>query len=125
MSVYMLNDYVCLFKTKTSYELRISDWSSDVCSSDLAQLLVVTADQAADQAVGLAALDHQRADQRGPRTQQVLGRVRGDPAALGQGVVLGPVLVEARIVVDVGELEVLARAQAQAQALDAGLDYLR
>src|SRR3546814_2303317 len=54
-----------------------------------------------------------------------LGRVRGDPAALGQGVVLGPVLVEARIVVDVGELEVLARAQAQAQALDAGLDYLR
>src|SRR3546814_20380480 len=54
-----------------------------------------------------------------------LGRVRGDPAALGQGVVLGPVLVEARIVVDVGELEVLATAQAQAQALDAGLDYLR
>src|SRR3546814_9137785 len=51
----------------------------------------------------------------GPRTQQVLGRVRGDAAALGQGVVLGPVLVEARIVVDVGELEVLARAQAQAQ----------
>src|SRR3546814_18905403 len=28
---------VCLFffKQKTSYELRISDWSSDVCSSDL------------------------------------------------------------------------------------------
>src|SRR3546814_6657197 len=23
------------FKTKTAYELRISDWSSDVCSSDL------------------------------------------------------------------------------------------
>src|SRR3546814_1151567 len=23
------------FKQKTSYELRISDWSSDVCSSDL------------------------------------------------------------------------------------------
>src|SRR3546814_12506573 len=28
--------YVCfLFKQKTAYELRISDWSSDVCSSDL------------------------------------------------------------------------------------------
>src|SRR3546814_6567350 len=26
---------VCLFKQKTAYELRISDWSSDVCSSDL------------------------------------------------------------------------------------------
>src|SRR3546814_8710267 len=33
---------VCLFffffKQKTSYELRISDWSSDVCSSDLSAL---------------------------------------------------------------------------------------
>src|SRR3546814_6529087 len=27
--------YVCFFKQKTAYELRISDWSSDVCSSDL------------------------------------------------------------------------------------------
>src|SRR3546814_3245806 len=26
------------FKQKTAYELRISDWSSDVCSSDLAVL---------------------------------------------------------------------------------------
>src|SRR3546814_5534774 len=26
-----------LFKQKTAYELRISDWSSDVCSSDLAR----------------------------------------------------------------------------------------
>src|SRR3546814_21157433 len=26
---------MCLFKQKSSYELRISDWSSDVCSSDL------------------------------------------------------------------------------------------
>src|SRR3546814_8424607 len=25
----------CFFKQKTSYELRISDWSSDGCSSDL------------------------------------------------------------------------------------------
>src|SRR3546814_18987501 len=28
-------DVCCYFKQKTSYELRISDWSSDVCSSDL------------------------------------------------------------------------------------------
>src|SRR3546814_11841480 len=27
--------YVCFFKQKTAYEVRISDWSSDVCSSDL------------------------------------------------------------------------------------------
>src|SRR3546814_2543696 len=26
----------CIFKQKTAYEMRISDWSSDVCSSDLA-----------------------------------------------------------------------------------------
>src|SRR3546814_2553240 len=29
---------VCFFKQKTAYEMRISDWSSDVCSSDLAHL---------------------------------------------------------------------------------------
>src|SRR3546814_4271687 len=27
-----------LFKQKTAYEMRISDWSSDVCSSDLVEL---------------------------------------------------------------------------------------
>src|SRR3546814_17527729 len=29
--------HLVLFKQKTAYEMRISDWSSDVCSSDLAQ----------------------------------------------------------------------------------------
>src|SRR3546814_2516314 len=27
---------MCFVKQKTAYEMRISDWSSDVCSSDLA-----------------------------------------------------------------------------------------
>src|SRR3546814_4325570 len=27
--------YMCFVKQKTAYEMRISDWSSDVCSSDL------------------------------------------------------------------------------------------
>src|SRR3546814_11473214 len=40
--------YVCFcfffFKQKTAYEMRISDWSSDVCSSDLRGLV----DQPAD-----------------------------------------------------------------------------
>src|SRR3546814_9114432 len=36
----MASSYYCLlviffFKQKTAYEMRISDWSSDVCSSDL------------------------------------------------------------------------------------------
>src|SRR3546814_3554362 len=28
-------DFCFFFKQKTAYEMRISDWSSDVCSSDL------------------------------------------------------------------------------------------
>src|SRR3546814_10113986 len=33
------NLFVCVFfKQKTAYEMRISDWSSDVCSSDLRQM---------------------------------------------------------------------------------------
>src|SRR3546814_8977893 len=31
--------YIFFFKQKTAYEVRISDWSSDVCSSDLAILV--------------------------------------------------------------------------------------
>src|SRR3546814_9743480 len=31
------------FKQKTAYEMRISDWSSDVCSSDLPAILTNTA----------------------------------------------------------------------------------
>src|SRR3546814_19073146 len=34
--------YVFFFKQKTAYEMRISDWSSDVCSSDLWQNLAVS-----------------------------------------------------------------------------------
>src|SRR3546814_7706188 len=30
--------YFFFFKQKTAYEMRISDWSSDVCSSDLLDL---------------------------------------------------------------------------------------
>src|SRR3546814_1395239 len=31
----------CFLMQKTAYEMRISDWSSDVCSSDLHDILVV------------------------------------------------------------------------------------
>src|SRR3546814_5805288 len=46
--VYILRHYTChaflfclfffFFKQKTAYEMRISDWSSDVCSSDLLRI---------------------------------------------------------------------------------------
>src|SRR3546814_15737716 len=35
--------FVFVCKQKTAYEMRISDWSSDVCSSDLISLLQVAA----------------------------------------------------------------------------------
>src|SRR3546814_1161426 len=38
--MYCVSDDLALFfvfKQKTAYEMRISDWSSDVCSSDLAE----------------------------------------------------------------------------------------
>src|SRR3546814_4895952 len=34
---------VFFFKQKTAYEMRISDWSSDVCSSDLLEYLAADA----------------------------------------------------------------------------------
>src|SRR3546814_6548452 len=33
--------FVLFFKQKTAYEMRISDWSSDVCSSDLRRIEMV------------------------------------------------------------------------------------
>src|SRR3546814_16636375 len=48
------------FKQKTAYEMRISDWSSDVCSSDLPHLparRIINLDA--------LALGHQRFGQRG------------------------------------------------------------
>src|SRR3546814_9149088 len=39
---------VFFFKQKTAYEMRISDWSSDVCSSDLVGLAVLVGDHAHD-----------------------------------------------------------------------------
>src|SRR3546814_3315586 len=46
---YAYSDIFFFFKQKTAYEMRISDWSSDVCSSDLH---VATAEEA------LAEIEH-------------------------------------------------------------------
>src|SRR3546814_4716241 len=64
--------FVFFFKQKTAYDMLISDWSSDVCSSDLfaAPILLdhdrdVEADERADvgreEAVGADDLDHRPA----------------------------------------------------------------
>src|SRR3546814_10290055 len=43
---------IFIFKQKTAYEMRISDWSSDVCSSDLAAPQDAATDTGAQQDAG-------------------------------------------------------------------------
>src|SRR3546814_3674266 len=70
---------VFFFKQKTAYEMRISDWSSDVCSSDLVQVLdrrVTAAHVAVDRRVAdrvlalVAGSQHQPAELVAQRHQQ-------------------------------------------------------
>src|SRR3546814_3062181 len=72
--VYLCTIFFFFFKQKTAYEMRISDWSSDVCSSDLSSLLPATAfgtrDQVEAAAVDLVRVDRQ-ADQRSQRRHDV------------------------------------------------------
>src|SRR3546814_8958158 len=51
--LYCLFRYFFFFKQKTAYEMRISDWSSDVCSSDLIEARLLDRD-ALRQRVALA-----------------------------------------------------------------------
>src|SRR3546814_12230085 len=45
MSVLYCFLFFFFFKQKTAYEMRISDWSSDVCSSDLRNIGALIADE--------------------------------------------------------------------------------
>src|SRR3546814_19117633 len=84
MSVYFV-----FFKQKTAYEMRISDWSSDVCSSDLARHDRRLAQHHFAAAPVLAVdLDH--------RTLEHLAYARGQRGRLGQ--------VEHRVLVAAGAL---------------------
>src|SRR3546814_1373421 len=42
--------FIFFFKQKTAYEMRSSDWSSDVCSSDLGAVILVMQLQFGDDA---------------------------------------------------------------------------
>src|SRR3546814_9922321 len=66
--------FVFVFKQKTAYEMRISDWSSDVCSSDLGRPAARQDGRAAARGIGGAVehrFDHfdavRRRDRRGER----------------------------------------------------------
>src|SRR3546814_3996823 len=60
------------FKQKTAYEMRISDWSSDVCSSDLGHPLVGEV-----RGVGLIAAVELVADKESRKPFDPLGSVGG------------------------------------------------
>src|SRR3546814_6645752 len=64
------------FKQKTAYEMRISDWSSDVCSSDLRSALSRRAARAARQ--------HRAGD--GPGLRPGTARARAAPGRAGDAV---------------------------------------
>src|SRR3546814_5799923 len=81
---------VFFFKQKTAYEMRISDWSSDVCSSDLIVMIerfTPGKTNIPEQLRHLVELMHQRtralagADQRSQHLQ------RGNGAVAGGGVI--------------------------------------
>src|SRR3546814_4111543 len=71
-------DFFFFFKQKTAYEMRISDWSSDVCSSDLAVLVLqplVALDALLGVVLGFAFLpDDLRAADAAARIHQQIGR---------------------------------------------------
>src|SRR3546814_1644873 len=73
MQGVLLCMFFLFFKQKTAYDLRISDWSSDVCSSDLARRDARRARHGRDHA---RAADHGDAVRRLPR-----GLPRSDRAA--------------------------------------------
>src|SRR3546814_3502613 len=62
------------FKQKTAYEMRISDWSSDVCSSDLQSHVPVSGAARADMAEDFRRL-----------ARQILGTDGGDRAGAHVG----------------------------------------
>src|SRR3546814_1469009 len=90
--------YTCIvlffFKQKTAYELRISDWSSDVCSSDL--------DAATHE-------HHQKA-----------GEIRGHPDQ--RSCDLDTALVQAQVEADIHERQSAQKRDEHVVAAIAGLD---
>src|SRR3546814_10588588 len=44
LCLFLFDVFIFFFKQKTAYEMRISDWSSDVCSSDLVMKMLANAD---------------------------------------------------------------------------------
>src|SRR3546814_2913320 len=94
------------FKHKTAYEMRISDWSSDVCSSDLE---IAPADVGGDAVVGDAG--HEEA---------AIAPQQHAPAALGFRLAIEVAGVLHRPRLDVGDAGVALVAQRGRLKLEIG-----
>src|SRR3546814_8476671 len=78
--VILFFGFFVFFKQKTAYEMRISDWSSDVCSSDLAAALRGLPDrEGADRARG-----DRRLSRTGPATLRICPAVRSEERRVGK-----------------------------------------
>src|SRR3546814_9205838 len=69
--------FVFFFKQKTAYEMRISDWSSDVCSSDLRQFYRAIEGAAGADELRETGRAHRRTDQAPVRGRTARGRQEG------------------------------------------------
>src|SRR3546814_7157445 len=72
LSVFYCSFFFFFFKQKTAYEMRISDWSSDVCSSDLFGVDPRAAQHAVDAAAARVGDD----DDRGALLARAAGATR-------------------------------------------------
>src|SRR3546814_2645617 len=75
MLEYVLVVFFC--KQQTAYELRISDWSSDVCSSDLTNAATAQADDLADTTIREARTMQRHVDHHLARARAVGRRAIG------------------------------------------------
>src|SRR3546814_13481833 len=107
------------FKQKTAYEMRISDWSSDVCSSDLCggfdiDLIAIEPDLAVARPIGRIDLQREAeariigiAEDREESTKGVgLGRRKTGPEGITPRGICGdaPILLDIGIADDLGGL---------------------
>src|SRR3546814_5884657 len=107
---------VFFFKQKTAYEMRISDWGSDVCSSDLGIARQL------DRGVGLGAV----VDAAQALQHSVIEGLHAEAQAVHAG---GEVVLEAAVLGGAGigfqrDLEPRREAQARAGALQERIDGL-
>src|SRR3546814_11879126 len=75
---------IFFFKQKTAYEMRISDWSSDVCSSDHAQRTGGDRGQRSRRLWRQPATRHHRPRPPQPGAGGVAGRARSEERRVGE-----------------------------------------